>query len=87
MRCTPRGSFNTLSAMRGTGTSACLTTMTSRKQMTEENKTMSSIPDLMTVPLENLEDLGANVLAEAIRLYRSKVDDSDVLCSFNATIR
>lgn len=54
--------------------------------MTEENK-MNSIPDLATVPLDNLEDLGVDVLAEAIRLYRRRLGNPDVLSSFNAAIR
>jgi len=47
----------------------------------------SVIPDLRTVPLDRLAELGGSALAQSIMLYRHRVNENSVpLNSFNSSI-
>lgn len=47
----------------------------------------SAIPDLRSVPLDRLAELGDSVLANSIALYRKRLLDSGVLLnSFSSSI-
>jgi hypothetical protein len=55
---------------------------------TSQDKVLSTIiPDLRTIPLDRLADLGASPLAHSIALYRERLrEDGIPLSSFNARI-
>lgn len=56
--------------------------MTSKKQAHE-----SAIPDLRTLPLDRLAELGGSALAESIALYRRRMNENCApLSSFNSSI-
>jgi hypothetical protein len=56
--------------------------MTSRKQGHE-----SAIPDLRTLPLDRLSELGGSALAQSIILYRHRMNETSApLSSFNSRI-
>lgn len=57
--------------------------MTSEKELGHE----SAIPDLRTLPLDRLAELGGSALAQSIILYRRRMSENIMpLSSFNSMI-
>lgn len=53
----------------------------------EADAIQTAVPDLADIPLEQVAELGGNVLAESIALYRARLKENGVpLSSFNARI-
>jgi hypothetical protein len=53
----------------------------------QENKLITTIPDLRDFTLDQLAELGATPLANSIALYRERLKENGVpLSSFNARI-
>jgi hypothetical protein len=53
----------------------------------QDKKTVTAVPDLRDIPLDQLAELGGSPLAHSIALYRERLRENGVpLSSFNARI-